>query len=230
MELTNTTTTTGTNDAKKHHWNETLYREDYLSLMKVYLTMPTRPLLYVCIPPPIYSTRPVFHISPHVVNVRFPIIIPEIAAIAATTAMAMMNGTSSAQSNVTTTLLPSQITQSKMVRNNNTRNNNNTSLFPSPPRVQIIDNFHLLGGGKIHSTFNPAYLVNPNISLGKYPNDLCHLSDHGYAQIALHVFHKVLKDVLSMVLDVCEENKDTVCWQHLPYYVSRAAANLTTVI
>ena len=49
----------------------------------VYLTMPTRPLLFVCTPPPLFSTRPVFHILPHVVNVRFPVVIPEIAAVAA---------------------------------------------------------------------------------------------------------------------------------------------------
>ena len=50
--------------------------------MMVYLTMPIRPLLFVCIPPPLYSTRPVFHILPHVVNVRFPVVIPEIVIVA----------------------------------------------------------------------------------------------------------------------------------------------------
>ena len=64
-----------------------------------------------------------------------------------------------------------------------------------PRRVFLIDNFHHLGGGTIHPNFSSAYLVNPNASLGKYPNDLVHLSDVGYAKIALFVFQNIMKYV-----------------------------------
>ena len=64
-----------------------------------------------------------------------------------------------------------------------------------PRRVFLIDNFRLLGGGVLHNNFSTAYLVNPNVSLGKYPNDLCHLSDDGYAKVARYVFQQVMKYV-----------------------------------
>ena len=49
-----------------------------------------------------------------------------------------------------------------------------------PRRVFLVDNFRHLGGGVIHTNFSAAYLVNPNASLGKYPNDLVHLRCFSY--------------------------------------------------
>jgi len=77
----------GTNDAKKSNWNETSFRRDYLALMREYLNMPMKPLLFVCIPPPLYSDdgRPrgfPFGINPQVVNGVLPSVVPDLVAVA----------------------------------------------------------------------------------------------------------------------------------------------------
>ena len=77
----------GTNDAKRSNWNETTYRRDYMALMMEYLNMPMKPLLLVCIPPPLYSDdgRPKgypFGINPHVVNSVLPAVVPQLVAAA----------------------------------------------------------------------------------------------------------------------------------------------------
>jgi lysophospholipase L1-like esterase len=72
----------GTNDAKKAFWNETEFRNDYVDLIRTFQRLPTKPALYICIPPPLYSEQPVFGIQPHVVNKILPVVVPDIAVAA----------------------------------------------------------------------------------------------------------------------------------------------------
>jgi acyl-CoA thioesterase I len=74
----------GTNDAKKNMWNETEFRNDYVDLIRTFQRLPTKPALYICIPPPLYSGFPAYGVQPHVMHEVLPAIIPEIAAAANT--------------------------------------------------------------------------------------------------------------------------------------------------
>lgn len=59
-------------------------------------------------------------------------------------------------------------------------------------KVHVIDNFRLFGGGLVHANFTPAYQVNPNDTMGRWPNDCVHLSDNGYAAMAEHVYQHLV--------------------------------------
>ena len=69
----------GTNDAKYSNWNEVLFREDYISLIKGFQELPTKPAIYLIIPPPMYTDSGPYNISGPTVNYMLPKIIPEVA-------------------------------------------------------------------------------------------------------------------------------------------------------
>lgn len=70
----------GTNDAKKHRWNETEFRKDYVSLIHEFRQLPSNPIIYISIPPPLYSTTGLYGMNATVINIELPRIIPEIAS------------------------------------------------------------------------------------------------------------------------------------------------------
>lgn len=45
----------GTNDAKTFQWDESAYHADYLEMARSFLAMPSKPDLYIMIPPPLYK-------------------------------------------------------------------------------------------------------------------------------------------------------------------------------
>jgi lysophospholipase L1-like esterase len=47
----------GTNDAKPPNWNEDLFRLDYTNLIERFQSMPSLPVVFICIPPPIYCPK-----------------------------------------------------------------------------------------------------------------------------------------------------------------------------
>jgi lysophospholipase L1-like esterase len=47
----------GTNDAKPPNWNEDLFRLDYTNLIERFQLMPSLPVVFICIPPPIYCPK-----------------------------------------------------------------------------------------------------------------------------------------------------------------------------
>ena len=69
----------GTNDAKYDNWNEDLFRKDYVSLIEGFQELPTKPAIYLIIPPPMYTDLGPYNISGPTVNYLLPKIIPEIA-------------------------------------------------------------------------------------------------------------------------------------------------------
>jgi acyl-CoA thioesterase I len=69
----------GTNDAKYNNWNETLFKTDYISMIKGFQKLPTKPAIYLIIPPPMYTDEGPYNISGPTVNYLLPEIIPEIA-------------------------------------------------------------------------------------------------------------------------------------------------------
>ena len=69
----------GTNDAKRKNWNESTFRKDYIELIEIFKKLPSKPIVYISIPPPLYTDVGVFNMDPNVVNVLLPRIIPEIA-------------------------------------------------------------------------------------------------------------------------------------------------------
>ena len=44
----------GTNDAFNQYWDETKFIEDYLEMSRSFLNMPSKPELYIMVPPPLY--------------------------------------------------------------------------------------------------------------------------------------------------------------------------------
>lgn len=69
----------GTNDAKTLHWDPAAFRNDYIEMIRGFQNLKSKPVVYISIPPPIYSSTPIFKIDPQTVNNLLPIIIPEIA-------------------------------------------------------------------------------------------------------------------------------------------------------
>ena len=69
----------GTNDAKKSNWNPVAFRNDYIDMIRTFQTLRSKPVVYISIPPPIYSMSPVYDIDPSTVNIVLPKLIPEIA-------------------------------------------------------------------------------------------------------------------------------------------------------
>lgn len=45
----------GTNDAKTINWDQTNYIKDYKEMANIFLSLQTKPLLYMMIPPPLYK-------------------------------------------------------------------------------------------------------------------------------------------------------------------------------
>lgn len=70
----------GTNDAKNSRWNETSFRNDYVSLIHKFQHLPSKPTVYISIPPPLYSTIAIYGMNASVINDVLPRIIPEIAS------------------------------------------------------------------------------------------------------------------------------------------------------
>lgn len=72
----------GTNDAaQKNIWSEKLFKKDYIDLIKTFQSLPSKPTLYLCIPPPHFSSHHLLHSSDFTKNVNLilPILIPTIA-------------------------------------------------------------------------------------------------------------------------------------------------------
>lgn len=45
----------GTNDAKTWNWNATAYFNDYVDMGKKLINLPSKPKLYLMVPPPLYK-------------------------------------------------------------------------------------------------------------------------------------------------------------------------------
>ena len=69
----------GTNDAKKINWNPVAFRNDYIDMIRGFQNLESKPVVYISIPPPIYSMSPIYGIDPSTVNIVLPKLIPEIA-------------------------------------------------------------------------------------------------------------------------------------------------------
>ena len=71
----------GTNDARKVFWNETRFKSDYTDLIERYQALPSKPIVFVCTPPPVYCTQKNcwFDVQVDVVNEVLPRLVPEIA-------------------------------------------------------------------------------------------------------------------------------------------------------
>ena len=72
----------GTNDAKSLNWDEKKYEKDYLSMLRSYQELPTRPLTFVMVSPPLYMARHEIQwdMQPTVVNTKLPRAIRRVAA------------------------------------------------------------------------------------------------------------------------------------------------------
>ena len=71
----------GTNDARKIFWDESRFRRDYIDIIERYQALPSKPIVFVCTPPPVYCDpkKCFFDVQPEVVNEVLPFLIPEIA-------------------------------------------------------------------------------------------------------------------------------------------------------
>ena len=47
----------GTNDARATNWNESLFRLDYINMIERFQSLPSQPVIFLCIPPPIYCPK-----------------------------------------------------------------------------------------------------------------------------------------------------------------------------
>ena len=47
----------GTNDTKPYNWNALAFEHDYQALIDTLQTIPGDPMIYVCLPVPVFSTR-----------------------------------------------------------------------------------------------------------------------------------------------------------------------------
>ena len=71
----------GTNDAKKQNWDalSSQYPVDYKALVDTFRAMPSRPTVYIAIPPPLYRDG-VYGMLQTAINTDLPRLIPQIAA------------------------------------------------------------------------------------------------------------------------------------------------------
>mmetsp|Transcript_40694 Transcript_40694/g.41552 ORF Transcript_40694/g.41552 Transcript_40694/m.41552 type:complete len:260 (+) Transcript_40694:114-893(+) len=69
----------GTNDAKNDCWEEEMFTTDYINIIKTYQHLPTKPTVFICIPPPYYSNTSLWGIQGHVINNILPRLISIIA-------------------------------------------------------------------------------------------------------------------------------------------------------
>jgi lysophospholipase L1-like esterase len=72
----------GTNDAKRVNWDEKKYERDYLTLLRGYQALPSRPVTFVMVSPPLYMARHEIQwdMQPTVVNTQLPKVIRRVAA------------------------------------------------------------------------------------------------------------------------------------------------------
>ncbi len=68
----------GTNDAKYKNWNETAYKQDYIEMARTMMKLPSKPYLYIMIPPPVYYPG-FLKINETVTNKELPRVVKEIA-------------------------------------------------------------------------------------------------------------------------------------------------------
>jgi len=69
----------GSNDSKESDWNEDRFVSDYLDLVASFKKLPSSPIIYICIPTPLYG-RPSFQLD--VINRQLPLIIKKIGETA----------------------------------------------------------------------------------------------------------------------------------------------------
>jgi acyl-CoA thioesterase-1 len=69
----------GTNDIKKFNWNENLFKIDYIDIIERFQSLFSNPIVFICIPPPVYCIDCIADIQPNVSNNVLPNIIREIA-------------------------------------------------------------------------------------------------------------------------------------------------------
>ena len=72
----------GTNDAHRKYWREATFIRDYKEMILGFVNLPSKPTVYLCIPPPIYGTPEKEEDKQHQynINVEFPNrIIPQLA-------------------------------------------------------------------------------------------------------------------------------------------------------
>jgi acyl-CoA thioesterase-1 len=69
----------GTNDIRKFNWNENLFKIDYIDIIERFQSLFSNPIVFICIPPPVYCIDCIADIQPNVSNNVLPNIIREIA-------------------------------------------------------------------------------------------------------------------------------------------------------
>mmetsp|Transcript_1494 Transcript_1494/g.1638 ORF Transcript_1494/g.1638 Transcript_1494/m.1638 type:complete len:328 (-) Transcript_1494:16-999(-) len=69
----------GTNDIRKFNWNEKLFKIDYIDIIERFQSLFINPVVFICIPPPVYCIDCVADIQPNISNHVLPNIIREIA-------------------------------------------------------------------------------------------------------------------------------------------------------
>jgi lysophospholipase L1-like esterase len=67
-----------TNDAKNTTWNERLFEHDYIEMVNSYITLPSKPKVFISIPPPYYSNISLWHIRGDTINKKIPLILKSI--------------------------------------------------------------------------------------------------------------------------------------------------------
>lgn len=72
----------GTNDSKKKAWRESEFEANYMELIKKYQALSTKPVIFLCVPPPYYAKESLFGIQGDIINNELPRIIPKIAKAA----------------------------------------------------------------------------------------------------------------------------------------------------
>jgi len=71
----------GTNDAKNFTWFNAStgnYTADYLDMISILQALPTKPMVFPMIPPPLYPPFP-YDMNETVINAEFPVLVPQIA-------------------------------------------------------------------------------------------------------------------------------------------------------
>lgn len=67
-----------TNDAKNTTWNEKLFEHDYIEMVTSYINLPSKPKVFISIPPPYYSNISLWHIRGETINKKIPNILKSI--------------------------------------------------------------------------------------------------------------------------------------------------------
>ena len=64
----------GTNDTKSWNWNATNFATDYHDLIATYQGLATHPMVYICLPPPVYASNTYGFVPDFVQNTLIPVI------------------------------------------------------------------------------------------------------------------------------------------------------------